>query len=109
VQGGKLATAQARVEGDGPQCAVVGALEVRAHRLDLRGGGEPVLAQVDGGDAEPGCRVVLHLAELPGAAVDRAQRRDRRGDGGGGVALGGEPVDEALQLRQGDLAQAFVA
>jgi hypothetical protein len=51
----------------------------------------------------------VNLAELPGAAVDRAQGRDRRGDGRRSQPVSGQPVYKPLELRQRDLAQALAA
>jgi len=51
----------------------------------------------------------VDVAELSSAAVYRPQGCDGRGDRGWGVALGGEPVNEPLQLRQRHFPQPLVA
>jgi hypothetical protein len=109
VQGGQLAAAQAGVDRGRPQGTIPRAVEPADQCLDLPGGREPGLPAIDSGDADPGGRVRVHLAELTGTPVDRLQRGDRVRDRGGGQSIGGQPVHEPLQLRQRDLAQSLVA
>jgi hypothetical protein len=51
---------------------------------------------------------VPRLAKLHRTAVDRPQRRDRGRDRRRGQAVGGEPIDQPLDLWQVDLAQPLM-
>jgi hypothetical protein len=108
VQRLELPGPEAGVDGGRPQRPVA-RFQRCEHLGDLVEAEDPPRPLGGSGQAEAVGRVALHLAGPVGALVDRPDRCDRAADRLRRQPVGGEAVDEPLQLGQVDVAQVVVA